>query len=97
MGSARRPAAPFGSTTEQFIEAKIELAITFARLVRTERAFGQEAAAHDLAEKAMQAHVQAEEHVQDLERHGVRFNKLRARLGQLQAELARLDQEVKAA
>ncbi len=91
MRPVRRPAAIFESPTEQFIEAKIELAITFARLVRTERAFGQIAVAEDLAHKASQAHAEADAHVRDLERRGGRLTRIRARLVVLRAELASVE------
>ncbi len=91
MPRAHTRAALVGSTTAQFLEAKIELAITFARLVRTERAFGQTAVAENLAYKAAQALTEADAHVRDLERQGFRVQILRARLGRLRAELAGVD------
>ncbi len=93
MRAARRPAAIFGDDLEQYLEAKIALALTFARLVRTEQAFGQTVAAQQLAHKAAQAHVEAAARVQEFGRHGSRLKTLRARLALLGAELARLDQE----
>ncbi len=76
--------------SQQFIEAQIELAITFARLVLTECAFGQIVLASDIAQKAFQMHAEAEQRLREIKGRGSNLGKLRSRLALLKGELGRL-------
>ncbi len=77
--------------SQQYIEAQIELAITFARLVLTERAFGQTVLASDIAQKAFQMHAEAEQRLREIKGRG--WDKLRSRLAVLKGELDMLDHQ----
>ncbi len=76
-----------------FIMADIEHGLKCAALAVSEPVRGRRHWVCHLLQNATHAHAEAARRIADAEAHGWDVRELRVRLGQLGAELARLDQE----
>ncbi len=93
MRAAHRPAAPIAELTRQFLEAEIELALTFLATARTEYRYG-DVERGDLAKrKAAQACAEVERRLHDEQGRGKDVGELRSRWDRLQAAVVRFSEE----
>ncbi len=92
MRRARTPTTSLVDPIRQFLEAEIELALTFLATARNEYRYGDMAGGDLAKRKAVRACAEVERRLDNAEARGTEVRGLRARLGRLHTALACFDE-----